>query len=119
MTNSTWSPFQSPEVKEICAHLTPEEQEQFVRQARDNGARLGNRFAFPAVLTGMSFAYSSRVGSVLLVFCAIYFLVVGLPTLRKMRDRTRQLLCDTAWAQSHGYTSEKLRLMVFPWNSQR
>jgi hypothetical protein len=116
---STWSPFQSPEVREIGAHFTPEEREKLIRHAEDNGAELGIRLAFPAALTGMSFAYSWRIGSVLLIVYIIYFLAIGIRRLRGIRQRMSQLLCEPEWARSHGYTPNKLRLMTFPWTSQR
>ena len=110
-TDSTWSPFQSPEVQEICAHLTPAERQRLIDDARARGAELGKWLAFPLMLAIISFVYSRRLGVVLLVLYVLYFLLLGLGKLPAMRRRSRELLCDTEWARAQGYTPDRLKLM--------
>ena len=115
-TNSTWSPFQSPEVQEICKHLTPAERQRLIDDARARGTEIGWWLAVPFGLAAGSLFVSWRVGVVLLVLYALYFWLSGLPRLRAMRRRTTELLCDTELARRWGYTPDRLRLTVFPWS---
>jgi hypothetical protein len=118
-TDSTWSPFQSPEVQEICAHLTPPERQKLIDDARARGTDLGQWLAFPLTFALISFAFSWRLGTALLVLYALYVLLIGLPRLRATWRRSRDLLCDTGWARSQGYTADRLNLMAFPWSKSR
>jgi MFS family permease len=56
-----------------------------------------------------------RFNLVLLALYAVYFAVFCLPRLKAVRRRTKELLCETEWARSQGYTPERLRLLKFPW----
>ncbi len=117
LTQSTWSPFQSPEVREICAHLTPAEHALLIADARERGTSIGRWIAVPFGVTAGLLFLSWQAGLVLLVFFIIYFAVSGLPRFRAMRRRSMELLCETEWARSRGYTPERLRLMTFPWST--
>ncbi|MFO0783057.1 MAG: hypothetical protein U0636_05190 [Phycisphaerales bacterium] len=114
---STWSPFQSPEVREICAHLTPAEHAQLMTDARQRGADVGQWFAMPFGVSVSSWLWSWQVGVVLSALFVIYLAIIGFPRIRAMRRRSLELLCQTDWARSRGYTPEHLRLMAFPWLS--
>jgi len=110
LSESTWSPFQSPEVREICAQLTPTERARLVDDAQQRGRQIGRWIAVPfGIVAGFSVA-SWRLGLLLLPLLAMYLAVWGLPHLRAMRHRTTELLCETEWARSRGYTPEHLRL---------
>ena len=116
LTESTWSPFQSAEVREICAHLTPEEHARLRGDARWRGQQIGQRLAVPSGVVAGSFGWSWQLGIVLLALFIVYFAVSGLPRLRAMRRRSIELLCETEWARRHGYSPDRLRLMTFPWS---
>ncbi len=113
-TQSTWSPFQSPEVREICAHLTPAEHSRLIADARQRGTDIGRWIVLPFGITGGLLFWARQVGLVLFI---IYFAVSGYPRIRAMRRRNMELLCETEWAQSRGYRPERLRLMAFPWST--
>jgi hypothetical protein len=122
-TQSTWSPFQSPEVQEICEHLTASERRRLVDDAAARGSELGTWLAGPFAVAAVLFVigwrlemFSWRFGLVLSILYVVYFWIVGLPRIRAMRRRSVQLLCDTEWARNRGYTPDNLRLMVFPWS---
>jgi len=117
IAQSTWSPFQSPEVREICAHLTPAEHAQLIADARQRGTDIGRWIAIPFGLTVGLLYWSWQVGLVLLALFIIYFAVSGYPRIRGMRRRSMALLCETEWARSRGYAPERLRLMTFPWST--
>ena len=117
ITQSTWSPFQSPEVREICAHLTPAEHAQLIADARQRGTDIGRWFAIPFGVTVGLLYWSWQVGLFLLALFIIYFAFSGYPRLRAMRRRSMVLLCETEWARSRGYAPERLRVMSFPWST--
>jgi len=115
-TESTWSPFQSPEVKEICSHLTPSEKEALIKDARERGRKIFKWIVIPLLLTFFSFIYSLEIGFLVLALLGLYVLIVVIPLLKAMRRRSIEFLCNTEWAQHRGYTSESLRLNIFPWS---
>src|SRR6266516_358122 len=78
LTESTWSPFQSAEVREICAHLTPEEHARLRGDARWRGQQIGQRLAVPSGVVAGSFGWSWQLGIVLLALFIVYFAVSGL-----------------------------------------
>jgi len=114
-SGSTWSPFQSPEVRDICAHLSPEEHARLLADARHRGKQLGQWIAAPSSVAAVSFMWSWSLGLVALVLLMGYISTFGLVRIRVMRNKTKNLLCDTAWARKHGYTPTSLRLMSPPW----
>ena len=115
LSKSTWSPFQSPEVRDICAHLTPDEHERVLDDARDRGRQLAQWIAVPLGIAVSSFMLSWRIGSVLVLLFGVYMAVSGIPRIRRMRQKAKHLLCETNWARSRGYRPESLRFMSFPW----
>src|SRR5712691_10423337 len=116
LSESTWSPFQSPEVREICAHLTPTERARLLDDARQRGRQIGRWIAVPIGIVAAFSVESWRLGLLLLPLLAIYLAVWGLPRLRAMQRRTKELLCETEWARSRGHTAGHLRLTAFPWS---
>lgn len=115
ITQSTWSPFQSPEVREICSHLTPAEHARLIDAARKRGTDIGWWIAVPFGVTVGLVAWSWQIGLSMMALFAVYFAISALPRLRAMRRRSMELLCETEWAWSRGYTPERLRLMSFSW----
>jgi hypothetical protein len=75
LSQSTWSPFQSPEVREICANLTPAEHTRLIDDARQRGTDLGRWFAAPFSLAFGLILFSWQWGLVSLVFFVTYFVV--------------------------------------------
>lgn len=83
LTDSTWSPFQSPEVQDIRAHLTPSERARVIEDARGRGAEFGRWLAVPLGVMGGSFIVSWRLGAMLATVFVVYFAFVGFPRLRR------------------------------------
>jgi hypothetical protein len=50
-----------------------------------------------------------------LALVIIYLAISDSPRRQAMRRRSLELLCETRWARSQGYTPERLKLMSFPW----
>ena len=113
---STWSPFQSPEVRDICAHLTATEKQHLLARAADYGRETAWRFAIPFSVVAVSFSYSRPVGFILLVPFIIYCLTVERQRIRAHQQRVREFLASTEFAREHGYRPEVLRMFAFPWS---
>jgi len=117
---STWSPFQSPEVRDICAHLTAAEKQRLLAQARDYGRETGRRLSFPVSLFGalisLSFLYSVWVGFVLLVPFIIYCWTMDRQRRRDQQQRVCEFLAATEYAREQGYRAAALRMFAFPWS---
>jgi uncharacterized membrane protein len=102
----TWSPFQSPEVREICVHMTDAERAQVAERGGGYGFWVVATFALP-----LAFALTSR-SSVAIIIAAVLVSIhiVAIPFWQR---RQKQFLCSTAWAREQGYTPERLRLFGF------
>lgn len=100
------SPLQSPEVRDICAHLTKAESNQVSLLGLLFGVWIvAAIFGIPALVRSSPGPGSWIVASVL----GILF-VVSIPMLLRM---ARQFLCSTGWAKERGFTPDKLRLFSF------
>ena len=115
-SESTWSPFQSAEVREICAHLSPTEHALLMEDARERGRKIGYWFALPLAFVAVLLFSSWRIGLALGALFVVYFVVGVLPRFRAMRRRSIELLCETEWARTRNYTPTNLKLMTFPWS---
>jgi hypothetical protein len=113
---STWSPFQSAEVRDICEHLTPEERGQLINDAAWSGRQIAWRLAIPFGIVGASFYFSIRAGFALLGLFVIDALVFQRRWIREHRQRGRRMLCETEYGKVKGYRPETLRLFSFPWS---
>jgi hypothetical protein len=120
---TTWSPFQSPEVRDILEHLSPSEERVFMEhsshvleQAATSGLKSGFLFAIPSTLIGVSCFYSVALAIVLFVLFVAAVIAFswwrGKIKLRKIRE----MLCETQYARERGYRPESLRLARFPWS---
>lgn len=99
-----WYMFRSPEIADICSHLTPEEDAYLHQAGRRNGFLLGVLLSVPALVFVLSTSYQ--------VWWAIPFLVVlqiGAATVLHawMRKTQVAFLASTHYAKANGLTSEK------------
>ena len=106
-----WSPFHSPEMREICAHLTKEERNQASLLSLICGV------AFSAIMIlGIQTLMVSTPGPGIWIVCSVFviLLIVCFPIGARM---LRQLLCSTAWAKQHGFKPEQFRIYSFRGNN--
>ncbi len=118
-TTSTWSPFQSPEVKAICENLAEQEHARLIINARLSGYEIGNWVVGPMIgLIASAFLSFAAPFPYLLLFAACAWCVYAhsIPRMRKMRHRVREILCETDFAKQQGYTPSALSLESFPWS---
>ncbi len=106
----TWAPFQSPEVKEICRHLTPEERRADLRlQASTLGLSLLLVLGLAVTLDALPAGW--RGTRLVLLFA---FLIAQLVLLAVAIDRAKEFLCSTQWARARGIQPQQLRTFVWP-----
>lgn len=105
MSVSTWSPFQSADVREICRHMTPAEADRAAVRAFGYGAWV---FA-SAVAPIRVFMNSDALWAWIMAGTLLAAHVVVIPL---WHGRTRRFLLSTAWAQSRCYPAN-LRLYKF------
>jgi hypothetical protein len=117
-TESTWSPFQSVEVRDICEHLTPEEKDQLAHQGAQLGRKIGTLLSLPLVLVVCSFLYSIRLFFVLFGLFIVYAFVMEWRLIRGLQRRARQTLCATEYAKARGYHPDTLRMFDFHWSGK-
>lgn len=118
-STSTWSPFQSPEVQAICENLTEQEHARLITNARLTGYEIGNWVISPMIgLIASAFLSFAAPFPFILLFIACTWCVYahGIPRMRNMRHRVREILCETNYAKQKGYTPSALSLESLPWS---
>ena len=102
----TWSPFQSPEVRDICAHMTDAERARLAERGGGYGLWVAGTFALP-----LAFAFTSRsLAATVIAAVLITVHVICIPVWNK---RQKRFLCSTAWARDCGITPDRLRMFAF------
>jgi serine/threonine protein kinase len=97
------SPLQSPEVRDICAHLTKAESNRVALLGLLIGVWVvAAVFGIPFLIKSFPSPGNWIVGS---VFGMIFFI-----TLPMLSSIGRQFLCSTAWAKEQGFAPEHLNL---------
>ncbi|MCI0630511.1 MAG: hypothetical protein L0Y44_07655 [Phycisphaerales bacterium] len=131
MSWKTWSPFQSEELKRICAHMTAEEKRQWMRVGQEYGAWHGSMVATTtAVPTGLATGAAMAAGwpwiAIVCVFAAGMIagtLVLRLcfrKTIAEMEGRMCEVLCNTEWARAQGcFQAKTMKLKRWPWQRER
>ena len=106
---SSWwqaSPFASPQVREIAAHLTGAE--------RSEGALYGLLWGVWVVTATFGNLYLLRSfpgpGSWIVASVIALLFIASFPPMLRMQ---RRFICSTAWAKEQGYTAEQLKLFSF------
>lgn len=102
----TWAPFQSPEVREICAHMTDTEKAEVSRRGGLYGLWVAATFGGPL-------PFAIVYGHPALIAIAAVLIVVHIACIPVWQKMQRQFLCSTAWARAHGITPDRLRMFAF------
>ena len=105
MSLATWSPFQSNEVREICAHMTSEERSQ----AGGRSALYGV-WVFASVVAPLGTAW--RIQTPWMWTLAAVAILGHLAFIPVWQRRVRRFLSSTQWARGSGQAAN-LRLFQF------
>lgn len=108
---NTWAPFQSDQVREICAHMTKAER----RAAVKRGAVCGLLIAIIPGMIGLILgAVVFRSALVVVTVCLFVFAVIALVLYKKwpphMVRSQQHVLASTQWARSQGIEAEDIQL---------
>ena len=106
MNRALWSPFQSSQVREILAQVSPAEKQRFVRHGVGYGL-------WVAATVGLPINIALQAEHVVAWGIAGGLLLIHLVALPMWQARMRRMLCSTEWARSQGVTPENLGL--FGW----
>lgn len=102
----TWSPFQSQEVQDICAHLTKAE--------KNHVSLLGLLWGVWGAVTFLGIVLLIRTvptpGNWIVAFIWAVLFIVSVLAMHRM---TRHFLCSTTWAKQRGFVPERLHLFSF------
>ena len=104
----TWSPFESPTVREIKAHMTDDERAKYIAVSGKGGLFLGVALVLSTTLGiligGLAWGMPLVMGAMVSV-CVIFGL--------RMRRKVSELFCSTAWARLNHIEPNTLRLHRF------
>lgn len=113
------SPFTSPEVREILAHMTDTERQQVRRIVVGLFVALTWRSWVVNLLVLLVLWWVEVPGvSLPVAFWALWvalFAAFSWRAIRAYLPRLRQFYCSTEWAREQGCTPDTLRLFMFPW----
>jgi hypothetical protein len=102
---NNWYPFQSPEMREICTHMSdPEKSGAMIRGG------LYGIWVFATLAVPLSNVVGGRTPWLSLSAALVLLHIACLPLWFRMQ---RRFFCSTSWAQVQGFTPEKLRLYAF------
>jgi hypothetical protein len=105
MDLATWSPFQSDQVREICAHMTSEERCETARRAGLYGL-----WALASVVAPLG--ATVRIQAPWTWALAAVAVAVHIACIPAWQRRTRIFLSSTRWALERGLTAD-LKLFQF------
>ena len=106
MDFATWSPFQSKQVREICAHMTTSERSRAGSRAIGYGL-----WVFATVAGPLGFGWWSAATPLRIAAGAL--LAAHVCVLPFWQRQARRFLCSTEWARAKGLMPEQLRLFEF------
>lgn len=117
ISRSTWAPFQSHQVKDICFHMTPKERGRSVGRAAVFGVVLGGLFGvigFLGMPIGKWLFGSFLTGVIIIQPVALILMGVSFWRLRPLIDQSqREFLASTQWSKERGLSSAQIVLRRF------
>ena len=116
-SKSTWTPFQSEQVKEIYSHMTEEERKRASRQGLALGALVGLLMGcsgFLGLPIGIWYFDSALKGVIAMQPVILIVAAIAAFILRpRMNQSQREILASTQWAKEEGLTSDRIKLYRF------
>jgi hypothetical protein len=99
----TWSPFQSEDVRQICAHLSPDEKETLVQRSKNYGG-------WVAITAAMPIAVAVMFHNTVVIVLAAILVSIHLACIPLWQKSVRQSLCNTKWAREQRMDPAQLKL---------
>lgn len=111
---STWSPFQSDQVKEICSHMSAKERRRAVGRGAVFGLILGGFLGvigFFGAAIGKWLFDSFLTGVIIIQPLALILIGISFWKLKPRIDQSgKDFLASTQWSEEQGLTSDKIVL---------
>lgn len=108
---NTWSPFQSDQVKEICAHMTKTERRAAVKRGALWGILIGIVPGMIALILGLVVFRSAMV---VVTVCFLIFPLIALVLCKRWLPNVvksqQNFLASTEWAKRQGLKAEDIQL---------
>jgi len=113
-SHSTWAPFQSDQVKAICAHMTAQERSRTLRRSAGFGALLAVLFGgalFMGMVMGKWLFDSSLIGRMSLLLVPSILASLALWKCKPRIDRSqREFLASIQWSKDEGLRPDDIVL---------
>jgi len=113
-SHSTWAPFQSDQVKEICSHMTAGERRRAVGRGTVFGLILGGFLGvtgFFGMVIGKWLFDSFLTGVVIILAMQLIPMAILFWKLKPRIDQSqKEFLASTQWSEEQGLTSDKIVL---------
>ncbi len=108
---NTWSPFQSNQVREICAHMTRTERRAATRRGALWGLLIGVVPGMIGLILGVV-VFRSAVAAVTVCFLMLPLIALALykKWLPNVVKSQQNFLASTEWARTQGIRAEDIRL---------
>src|SRR3954454_21642674 len=107
----TWSPLQSPAVKQICAHMTHTEWSTALTRAVGYGVWVAATLALP--FNAIVLAWWQHL-SPIIIGIAILLILVHICCIPAWLSSQRRFLCSTQWGREQGLRPQDLHLFATP-----
>jgi ABC-type branched-subunit amino acid transport system permease subunit len=108
---NTWSPFQSDQVREICAHMTKAERRSALKRGASWGILVGVVPGMVGLILGVLVFESATVG---VTICSLAFLLIVVVLYKKwspgLVKSQQNFLASTEWAKGQGVRPDDIRL---------
>ena len=113
-SQSTWAPFQSDQVRQICSHMTAKERGRAVGRGAVFGLILGGFLGvmgFFGMLIGKWLFDSFLAGVVVILAMQLIPMGILFWKLKPLIDQSQKdFLASTQWSQEQGLSSDKIVL---------
>ena len=113
-SHSTWAPFQSDQVKELCSHMTAGERRRAVGRGTVFGLILGGFLGvtgFFGMVIGKWLFDSFLTGVVIILAMQLIPMGILFWRLKPRIDQSqKEFLASTQWSEEQGLTSDKIVL---------
>ncbi|MEN6578208.1 MAG: hypothetical protein ABFD90_17820 [Phycisphaerales bacterium] len=110
-SNTTWSPFQSDQVKEICSHMTQTERRAAIKRGVLWGLLIGVIVGMIELVLGVVvFRSATVVAAICFVLLPLSALVLRGKWLPRVVKSQQNFLASTEWARSQGIKAGDIRL---------
>jgi len=114
LSHSTWAPFQSDQVKAICAHMTAEERSETISRSTRLGAILGLSIGgclFIGFLLSSRLFDSPLLRLLGMLLPLLILIAIAFWKLKPITDRSqKEFLASTQWAKNEGLSPNDIVL---------